>query len=77
MIRMELEAWCEKFLKDIFENSEPARQLAVKAIEEDWDEDKLQEEMIALIKKQDFKTYADYKVQLADFIMECAAEMKK
>lgn len=77
MIRMELEAWSEKFLKDIFENSKPMRDLAVKAIEEDWDEEKFMEETYKLIATQDFNDYKHYSSKLADFIEECAAELKK
>lgn len=77
MIRMELETWCEKFLKEIFENSKPARDMAVKAIEEEWDEDKFMEETYKLVATQDFKDYAHYSKKLADFIEECAKEIKK
>lgn len=77
MIRMELETWCEKFLKDIFDNSEPMRELATKAIIEDWDEDKFMEETYKLLSEQKFESYSQYSKKLADFIEECTAELKK
>lgn len=77
MIRMELETWCEKFLKDIFDDTKPMRDLAKRALDEEWDDEKMMEETYKLIAEADFKTYAEHSKKLADFIEECAAELKK
>ena len=77
MIRMEIEAWCEKFLKDMFENTEPMRKMAEQAIKEDWDEEKFMKETYAMIANHEFKNYPHYSKKLADFIEECAKEIKK
>lgn len=73
MTRYELENWCEKFLKDIFENGKPVTEFMAKAIEEDMDEKEIAEGIRKL--SSNAKTYTDYKGKLADFIEQFSKEI--
>lgn len=72
MTRLELEMWCEKFIKDMESNAAPMRDLAINALEHDWDEEQLTQETIKILKSGIFKDYKHYRVLLADFISDMA-----
>lgn len=58
--------------KEMLDNAKPMQELTIRAIEEDWDDEKLQSEVLTLIKnklldlRKDYAYYADKVIELFD-----------
>ena len=70
MTRFELEEWCEKFLKKIFDNSQIFMPILMKMMTEEIEEDEAMRQIAELSQNSD--TYTTYKKELADFIQDFA-----
>lgn len=70
MTRFELEEWCEKFIKDVFDNANQFMPVMQKLVSGEINDEDFTKEVMELT--QNSNIYDDYKKRMADFIEDFA-----